>query len=174
MASISLKESGMTFGPFDEKDCFKIETSACYKRLTSKNHGIKSVEFVLYEAPQNQDKAPQNQGSLLFPQPGNKDHFDQFIEDVTTKFKDSLALYMALQLKRHVETADFHSNSLNIPMGKIELMFLLVIQKHKAEWLPTISDALRSKLMKDAQIWNFPTLHILALKDEMARKKKYE
>ena len=47
---ITINESGMTFGPFEESCVFKIESSQLYQNV-QKNE-VKTVEFVLKESGQ--------------------------------------------------------------------------------------------------------------------------
>ena len=44
-------EEGLTFGDFIEADCFHIEKTDIYKRLSGR--GVKSVEFVLSKPDDN-------------------------------------------------------------------------------------------------------------------------
>ena len=46
MEQITIHESNMTFGAYNQEDVFHIEKSEIYKELQDGSSGIKTVEFI--------------------------------------------------------------------------------------------------------------------------------
>lgn len=93
---ITIIESGMTFGPFAETHCFKIEDSPLHQ---SAQPGIQIAEFLLVRDG-NENKPPQvwiveaksstpNPGSALL---GAADTFAAFIAEIMEKLLNALTL----------------------------------------------------------------------------------
>jgi len=79
-------EGGLTFGEFDDANCFHIEKTEIYKRLSVK--GIKSVEFILYK--QEERKLLFVEAKSTLPSKDNIIVFNEELSEISSKFMDSL------------------------------------------------------------------------------------
>lgn len=146
--SVIINESGMSFGPFQETDVFYIEKSKVYSSL---EEGIKTVEFILYRSDMEIIFIEAKSSS---PRPNNQENFDDFIEEISSKFIHSMDIYFSVLLKRLADddgelpmifkTADY---------SNVKLKLILVIKGHKTEWLPPINNSLKLKLKRQIKIW---------------------
>ncbi len=159
--SVTISESGLCFGEFEESNLFYVEQSNVYKSLGS---GICTIEFALY-----------NNGDILMieaksssPKPNNQDDFDSFINETYDKFAHSIDLYFSIVLKRIEDSENDMPDSFKAAnYSTIKIKLLLVINGHKIEWLSPISDALKRKLKRQTQIW---LLEVVVLNHELAEK----
>lgn len=92
--SVTIAESGLFFGEYEETDIFRAEQSVIYKSLGG---NIKSVEFVLWR----------KNGSIYFieaksssPRPNNRADFDGFIDEICSKFSHSIDLFFSIIINR--------------------------------------------------------------------------
>lgn len=146
--SITIIESGLQFGEYEENRLFHAEQSMIYRSL---GKGISTVEFVLFNDP---IEILMIEAKSSSPQPSNQENFDDFIEDIYRKFAHSVDTYFSLVLNRLQDkenempecfrTADYS-------ISKIRL--ILVINGHRIAWLPPIRDAIRRKLDRQVKIW---------------------
>ena len=72
---VTIQESGMTFGPFQEDQIYWIEKASAYKSL---GQGIKSVEFVYKK---NADKLFFIEAKSSSPNP-LRESIDNYIKDI--------------------------------------------------------------------------------------------
>jgi len=156
---VSITESGMVFGDFDSESLFHIEKSDVYKKL---GDGIKSVEFLYLR---DRKKLMFVEAKKSSPNTDNIEKFEEFIEEITTKFIHSFELWMSLVTKRR--EADIAVPLVNPEMDKVNITFVLVIKDHKEEWLPPITRAINSVMMPYLKIWQSKAI---ALNDEIAKK----
>ena len=158
--SVTISESGLLFGEYDESSVFHIEESSVYKSMGT---NFCTIEFILRH---KDNKILLLEAKSSSPKPGNTEDFDGFIDEIYRKFSHSMDLYFSLVLKRlddpysdmpeYFKTADYSA-------AKIKLLF--VINGHNIEWLPPISDALREKLKRQIKIWK---LGVIVINHEQA------
>lgn len=155
-------ESGMEFGPFNDKQVFYIETSKLHGKI---GKGIRTVEFLLSTDP----------SSLLFleaksssPKPGGdiSEKFDAFIQEISEKFIHSFELYYSAILKRHETSNDIPDSFKQLNNEAISIKFCLVINGHAIDWLPPIREALAKRIAPYITIWG---IKVAVLNDELAK-----
>ena len=145
---LSVRESGITFSPFDEARFYYIEKSGSYNRL-GKN--FSTVEFIFMNRKNQlcfvevKSSSPRQNGS-----PGQ---FETWITKVVSKFCDSLQLFLAVYTERRAEPclggAIRHADIKTLPMK-----FILIIPNHRPEWLAPIQNELKRCLYKTTAMWN--------------------
>lgn len=150
--SITIEESGLIFGEYDEADVFHIEHTKLYK---SCGGDVKSVEFALYK-----------DANILFieAKKSSPRKINKFISEICSEFIHSLEIYFAVILKRlhdknHEMPANFYS------LDHAEITMILVINGHKREWLAPINYALQKALKRQIRVWN---LSVIAINHEQA------
>lgn len=165
MSEASITESGMTFGPFANRHCFRIEQSTCYRKM---QEGIQMAEFVLLRQ--------QRQGLVLWiveaksssPQPQTSPNFKTFIDEIHAKFSNAFLLTISRLLQRHPEARDELSDGFKeLDLKSQGFRFVLVINGHKQAWLPPLQSALELTLRPLRKTWN---ISILVLNHELALK----
>lgn len=165
--SITINESGMTFGPYAESVCFQIENSPIYTHL---GKDVKMVEFVL-----NRLNADGEQVFCLVeakqssPKPDNPIDFPTFISEISEKMIHGISLLLAILLNRHGSSEEILPESMrSVDLSRCKVRYILVINGHKEEWLPPIRDALRKSLRSMDTTWNFGPHTVVVLNDEKA------
>lgn len=158
---ITINESGMTFGPFEESCVFKIESSQLYQNV-QKNE-VKTVEFVLKES--GQLRFVEAKSSSPKPNQGNGEKFETFIDEIYRKFLHSINLFYAGILGQHESNNDIPDN-MKIA-ETVSIKFILVIKGHEIDWLPPIAEALNRKMKPILSIWNS---QIAVFNDKMTKR----
>lgn len=104
MIAEPIRESGITFGFFEEDCLFKIEHSDVHQKA---GEGIKSVEFI-YLSPRENLLFVEAKSSC--PNAANREEseekkrkYEEFFKDVTDKFIDSINMFAATILGRNNE-----------------------------------------------------------------------
>ena len=156
---ITIKESGMTFGPFSEDKVYRIEQSDAYTEL---GYGVKVVEFIYRK---NEDKLFFIEAKKSSPMPEG-DNFRKYIDDISEKFVHSFNLWLTLNLKRRKD--DIPSEIRDVTMAKQIFRFILVINGHEKEWLPPIKAALERKMLAEIKIWEH---EIIVINDKQAKER---
>jgi len=162
------KESGMFFVTSCLHDeIFRIEKSRLYK---SAGENLSTVDFVLKHDLRNiifieaKSSSPNPLGK-------NPERFEIFIDRVSEKFIHSFNLYCAAILGRFEKRSDLTDAFMKFSHAYVTFKFLLVINKHRKDWLPPIQEALheafRQKMSYYKKIWR---IEPAVLNDEMARK----
>ena len=163
-----IEESGMKFGPFPAETVFHIEKSPQY---TVMQHGMRITEFIYFNKEKLQlisleaKKTAPNPNSISEQVDNPKEVFQKYISDIREKFENSLDLYTNLALKK-----DLPEEFKTIDYNKVQVVFMLVIKKHKREWLKDIKDALEMAIRsvhRTNKIWK---CKVLVINEEMAYK----
>jgi hypothetical protein len=159
---ITIKESGVTFGHFDEKDIYKIENSAGHQGL---GDGFKIVEFTYLRS------------NVLFfieakssiPKPESTSDYEAFWQEILEKFENALLLELMGCLRRNQqvynELADNHKN---IDWEKVDIRIILVIRPVPKEYLVSITDVFRKRLKKILKLWSIKYANIFVINEEQA------
>jgi hypothetical protein len=161
-----ITESEMSFGSYPDEHCFYIETSKIYQSI--EHSGVKTIEFLLFK----QNAVPSIylvEAKLSSPQPTTLPRFDNFIDEIRDKFKHSLALFIAIFLKRHNDS-ELSNHLQNLELSSVNFVLVLVIKNHKTEWLPPLQEQLREALRPAAKIWNLKGTWIQVLNEEGAKE----
>lgn len=164
---ITVEESGMTFGPFVEKDFFHIEKSDVYQEI---ENNVKIVEFVLHKQKGDIGQIWLIEAKKSSPHPGNPKDWDDFLTEIMEKFDNGLCLVIALCINRHADP-DFKESLRNVNLANVQFQLTLVIKGHKTEWLPPLKDALQQKLIPLCKSLNLGANPVLVLNDSMALEK---
>lgn len=167
--SYTIVESGLTFGPFLESECFPIENSTLYKNI---GNGVKMVEFVLSRP--NTLKEPvlwMVEAKHSSPHPGNVQDFSDFIHEIKEKMVNALSLCFAAILKRHsVDKGIVPASMQSIDLSVCKVRCILVLNGHPEAWLPPIRDALRASLSPTNKTWNFDPNSVVVLNEDLAAR----
>lgn len=159
------------FGPYPIGHCFEIENSQILKAINKnagKGEGIKIAEFLLLETATEQSTITI---SIIEAKTNSPQRFDDFINDVQEKLTNSLALFIAIYLNRHV----YHHDELperfrHVDLSIVKFRLILAVQKSEEAWLPPLQESLRKALKKTVKIWNLEAGAVIVLNEEGARQ----
>jgi hypothetical protein len=167
--SKTINESDMSFGPYEDDDCFEIESSALYRRIKD---GVKMVEFALVRRPVGKPVSVWLvEAKKSSPRPETQPDFDHFVDEIRQKLSNGLQTVLAACLERHPEA------STELPAGflalslKEKMCLVLVINGHQEAWLVPIQDALRLALQTVIKTFGLEPMSVAVLNDEMARSR---
>lgn len=151
---ITISESGVVFGPFDEKLVFKIEDSSI---LATAGEGIKTVEFIYlykdhdYLLVEAKTSCPNKDNAKDDAEKTAK--YKAYFDDVAQKFEDSLDVFSACMMGQHGDSPEIGSSiKEKKPFTLSKLFLVLVITSAQESWLPgpkaELENHLRSLLKK--------------------------
>ena len=147
---ITLTESGIEFGPFEEQNLFRIEQSPWLSCLT----GIKACEFVLWEKQKTELIFVEAKSSVPSSSKSAKEYDAYFIK-IFEKFDNSLQLLASGAVGRPKElTAELGSGISNLDWEQTKILFYLVIPKVPDEFLQGLTDKLRLTLRRPLKLWS--------------------
>ena len=173
---ITIAESGMTFGPFADTHCFQIENSLLHN---SAQPGVQIAEFLLIQNGQ-ENHPPQvwiveaksstpNPGS---PLPGAAETFSGFIAEIRDKLLNALTLGVTACIGRHANAGLVLPQAFaGLPLDRTVFRLVLVINGHKAEWLPPLQDALAQALRVTSRTWDLGAGSVVVMNDALARQR---
>jgi len=175
---MTICESDMVFGEFDEADCFHIEKTTLYKRLSSDK--LKSVEFVLHRPERNELFFVEAKttfpafinSEVVLSAEDNVNSFSTAVTAISQKFMDSLLLACSIwfgknNAKIEIESVIPKNKESFFTYGK-QIVFVLVIKNCKTD-LTTIADNIKKEIRKRYLILGFK---VLVLDEDFARKIK--
>lgn len=165
MTSEPIIESGMTFGPYPEGDCFYIEKSATYQKI---KQGVKIAEFLLLHS-QDDSIVWIVEAKQSSPRPETQPNFDDFLLEIQEKLTNALTLSVATCLKRHSTYEELPNSFQTLDLEKASFRLILVIKGHQEAWLPPLQDALKKALNPTIKTWNLSATSVVVLNDTMAR-----
>lgn len=167
--TITIDESGMTFGPYPSGHCFHIEKSALY---TDIRQGVKMAEFLLLHADSDRPAMLWVvEAKSSSPRPKNDPGFGQFIMEIREKWINALSLVLASRLGRHRQAGtDLPGSFKTFDLSRFDVRFVLVINGHRKSWLPPIQAALQRSLRPLVRTWNFAPTSVVVLNDELSVK----
>jgi hypothetical protein len=138
--SVSITESGVTFGVFPQERLYYIEKSASYAAL---GEGFSTVEFI-YMNRKNQLCFVEAKSSSPIQQ-HNPERFEEWVSEIVAKFCDSLQLFLTVFLQRREETE--FGNAIQLAnMKELPMKFILVLPRHEPDWLAPIQNELSKQL----------------------------
>ena len=169
MSPITLSESGLEFGPFDDDLCFPVERSKLYAGL---GEGIKMVEFMLVRPGKN---GVTNllcvEAKTTMPQQGNQPRFDESFTEIRDKMLNALLLFLGARLGRHAGAAD------ELPAGMRELdlatagvKFVLVVSNARKDWLDPLQNKMNNVMRPIVKTFNLDPLSVVVVDPAGARK----
>lgn len=169
MTTQAIVESGMTFGPYPEGQCFYIEKSKLYQKLQK---GVQMAEFLLLQLRDNQIPSVWIiEAKSSTPQPGNQQHFDEFIGEIREKLVNGLSLGIAACLRRHPDAeSELSALFTSIDLANSEFRLILVVNGHKNEWLPPLQEALVKALHPTVKTWGLSATSVTVLNEVLAKE----
>jgi hypothetical protein len=173
---ITIPESGMTFGPFADTNCFKIENSPLHQ---SAQPDVQIAEFLLVrdgkEAEPQQvwiveaKSSTPNPGS---PLPKTAENFASFISEIHDKLLNALTLGVTANLGRHAKAKQtLPAAFAQVALDRVVFRLILVVNGHDSTWLPPLQDALTKALRVTTKTWDLGPGSVLVMNDKMARKQ---
>lgn len=166
---ITIEESGMTFGPYPDGECFFIENSTLYKKLDN----VMIAEFMLLRSQKGRTVIWIVEAKNSSPRPEPRERFDEFIEEIRQKLTNALSLWMAARLQRHPSAINELSPEFQaVDLSTVDFRLVLVINGHKDDWLPPLQEALQKTLRATAKTWALPPSAVLVINHELAYQHK--
>ena len=162
---LEFEESGMRF-QFPEKKTFYIEETAPYD-TDLRSYGVSSVECVtLYD-----EKVLFIESKMSAPNPESAggENLRSYIQRIVKKFYDSLSLCCAIQSE--VWPGKSIGGELVEKLSrKPEIVFVLIINKHKKEWSASVQNGLQQDqdMRRLLKIWR---AHVIVINAEQALAK---
>ena len=156
-------ESNMLFS-FKEQNVFRIEQAD----IIQNKNDIKVCECLAFF----DDRMWLVEAKSSSPMPQNKD-FDDYIDDISQKFIDTLMLFNALSIGRHggTEKGKLPPRIQCVSLADIPYSICLIVHGNKDEWMMPIQDALKLKLKHCLKSWNISDTNVYALNHETAKRK---
>jgi len=161
MSNIRIEESEMIFD-FPEEDVFLIERCPTIAALGG---GVKIVEMIV----KHNTRLMFIEAKKSSPKPGNAERFDEFMQEIYEKFRNSLILFAGIALDRPFTVNSPLPASLTASViASMPIHFYLIINNHKEEWLPPLNDELNRLLGAVKKC--FAIKSVAVLNDSMAQK----
>ncbi len=156
---VEVEESGILFGPFSKADFFAIESAVKQKKLSSE--GICSVEFVV-----------QKNNALIFLEAKSSIPREStaFFDEIVKKFEHSLTIFANALLNRNVLHDDLPMGLAHTDCFLQQVKLFLVIKDVPREYLPSMTDKLRSPLKELRKLWEIEYQNIFFLNEAHAIK----
>ena len=156
-------ESLMKFS-FADDDVFRIEKD----ELIRGHSGRKACECVVLISP----RIAFIEAKASTPNPDSSERFNEFIDDIKQKFKDSLNLFEGI-MKGHLGKEvlmRLPANLRNAEVPTNDYLIYLIVHGHRLDWLPGLQDALREALRDVIKEWNLRDSNVKALNEEIAKE----
>lgn len=154
----TFKESKMTFN-FPDSDFYHIEKSPL--------HGLVDCFKVCECIVKFRDKVTLIEAKSSTPNPKNKEDFDEFIFDIMSKFRDTMAFYNAVVLRHDEEPVGTELK--NIGLKTADYQMILIVHGHKEEWLPPVMDALKSEIRHLLIVWKIKDTSVKVINETIAK-----
>lgn len=159
----SFVESEMTFGPFDDADIFRIEKSY----LLSRCRNTKTVEFI-WKQKKKRLIFVEAKSSSPVVRGRNREHYEAFITEITSKFVDSFNLLMAGLMRRRAGWEEIPSGMADANYSDMEFKFILIVKNHEETWLEPLRMELEKAMRGHRKVWNST---IIVMNEKIAREK---
>ena len=155
--SITINESGMTFGPFSEDDFFDIE-KILHKNPIGK--GVCKVEFVVLT---NNSKVNY---SVVFVEAKSSipREFNKFFENIYIKMIHSITVWFTIVCGRHSQFNDYLPKNFNdLKCVRLPIKLILVIPSAPDEALSPLTDKFRQYFIIEKKIWaiNYENIRVV-------------
>lgn len=162
-------ESGMTFGPYADGCCFRVEQSAAYLAIQDK---VQIAEFLLLKLPTEEPPVIWIvEAKSSSPRPETQPNFNDFIAEIRDKLTNALMLGVTSILKRHpIALAELSDLFKSLDLATVGFRLILIIKGHQKSWLPPLQDALRSALHATTQTWALGPNAVAVINHEDARR----
>jgi hypothetical protein len=162
-------ESDMTFGPYDDGHCFRVEQSNTYRAIQNK---VQMAEFLLMK---KEGAAPPSvwivEAKQSSPRPETQPNFKDFIGEIREKLTNGLSIGIASILNRHPTAhAELPELFKNLRLDVTGFRLVLIINGHKKSWLQPLQEALRSAMHTTVQTWALGPNAIAVINHEDAKR----
>ena len=161
---MDIVESNMLL-PFDDQNAYRIEQA----NIVQDKKDIKVCEyFALIDGRMLLIEAKSSS-----PRPDNKIKFDEFIDEISQKFIDTLLLFNALNIGRHGEDekSNLPANIQKVSLADVRYAMYLIVHGNEIEWMEPILAALKLKLKHCLKSWNIQDVNVYAINHETAKEK---
>jgi hypothetical protein len=170
MSPITIPESGLEFGPFDDDKCFYVEKSALYASL---GEGVKMVEFLLVRPGRN---GTVNllcvEAKTSNPREENQPRFNEYCSEIRDKMYNALLLFLGAQLGRHGNAADELPEGLRtLDLQTAGVRFVLVVSSAKPDWLTQLQNKMVHVMQPLAKTFNTGPNSVAVLDADRARAR---
>lgn len=171
--SVTISESGMSFGPYPEEDCFQIEQSRLYERIKT---GVQMAEFaVIRRRPSTPVTIWLIEAKSSAPNPdnpGNPGDFQKYIAEIHQKMANGLQVLFAAWLARHPEAeSELPAGFQAARLDTLPIHCVLVINRHQKAWLQKVQEALSRSLGPVIKTMGLPPGGVSVINDDMARSR---
>ena len=158
----------MTFGPYPDGHCFYIEKSGTY---AANQQNVRMAEFLLLRTTNNRNPTVWIvEAKSSSPQPGNKQDFEKFVNEIREKLINAFSLGWACCLGRHKEAeSELPETFKNLDLSQTQARFVVVIKDHQEPWLPAIQEAMTKALHSTIRTWSFGPTPVAVINDAQAR-----
>ncbi|MDD2942057.1 MAG: hypothetical protein PHC51_03730 [bacterium] len=166
MTTQPIIESDMTFGPYPDGYCFRVEKSNCYAAI--KDH-VQMAEFLLLQVSNGKSVIWIVEAKSSTPHPKTQPNFDDFIAEIREKLVNAFSLGWAAILRRHPQAAsELPDEFKKLDLSQADAKFVLVINGHKDAWLPPLHDALLKALRSTIKTWGLSPVSVAVINDSLA------
>lgn len=197
LGRITIEESGMFFGSYSSDEIFDIEESNIHKGM--RQEGVQTAEFLLFKTKKNKPTVLIIEAKRTAPKVLNTriDKFvkkekiksatdvapfndalekqlkhDDFFNDIKGKFRDTLALFVAMRLNRHNDTGDELPLKFTQPLlSELCFEFVLVIKEQDPNWQQDLQNKVAKELNPILKIWNLSPTAVQVINEERAKKR---
>jgi len=153
-----VNESSMDF--ILSENTYKIDQDYFYNSKLLK--GVKDCDFIMYK---------ENQLLFLEAKTNAPKQLDEYIVEISQKFRDSLLVYIAVIFNRKNTQSTIISKELNkTHLLKINIKLVLVIKNIAKQYLVPIRDALNKELRCFNSAFSIEE-NVIVLNEEQARSK---
>lgn len=162
-------ESEMTF-EFKDDYLYRIEKSSLFSQEgdgKNKVTGYSTCECIV----KIEDEVVFIEAKTSFADPASDEGktFCKRIEEIDSKFRDTMSVFHAARL-RHPQEQKFGSELWNTKLEKATYELILIIRNHDKEWLQPVSDSLKSRLKPFLRLWRIADTNIKVYNEQLARK----
>lgn len=170
MSPITIEESGLAFGPFEDDKCFPVEKSVLFAGV---GEGVKMVEFMLVRPGKGGVTSLWCvEAKRSAPRAEAPERFDAYFTEIREKMLNALLLFVAARLGRHGDGVDEIPAGLRtLALGSMAVKFVLIITTARADWLPALQDKLRSVMQPTMRVFKIDPAGVAVLTEVMARKQ---
>ena len=166
---LAFVESEMTFGPYADGHCFRVEQSDTYKAIQD---GVQMAEFLLLRTQANTPPFIWIvEAKKSSPRSQTQPDFNEFIGEIRDKLTNALNVGVASILNRHpAAAADLPDVFKNLDLATAGFRLVLIINGHQKNWLPPLQDALRSALHAATKTWALGPNAVVVINHEDAKR----
>lgn len=199
LGRITIEESDMFFGLYSSDEIFDIEESNTHKGI--RQEGVQTAEFLLFRTKKNKPTVLIIEAKRTAPKVSNtrinkfvkteKEKIksetdiarfidtlekqlkhDDFFNDIKGKFRDTLALFVAMRLNRHNESGDgLPLKFTQTNLSELCFEFVLIIKEQDPSWQQDLHNKVAKELNPILKIWNLSPTAVQVINEERAKKR---